>query len=162
MLAMNPMNALFPVTVMLAAFVCSAAPAEAQQELLRTWSGATNSVQTKALAVHGYFKNGCPIRYVVSILGTNYSLVEFIPGDRKATTHLGYPFGEDMVYIETTAPTRADPLAYTFTGVSYTFSHKNGAVFIRSVEGQPDGPANRSQPVRSETNRTSAADGSGR
>jgi hypothetical protein len=159
---MNPLNALFPVTVMLADFACSAAPAEAQQELLRTWSGATNSVQTKALAVHGYFTNACPIRHVVSILGTNYSLVEFIPGDRKPTTHLGYSFGEDMVYIETTAQARADPLAYTLTGVSYTFSHQNGAAFIRSIEGQPGGPANRSQPGGSGTNRISAAVGSGR
>jgi hypothetical protein len=155
------MNALFPVTVMLAAFACSAAPAEAQQELLRTWSGATNSVQTKALAVHGYFTNGCPICQVVSILGTNYSLGEFIPGDRKATTYLGYSFGEDMVCIETTAPARTDPLAYTFTGVSYTFSHQNGTSFFRFIEGQPGGTANRSQPFRSETNRVSVAAGSG-
>ncbi len=155
------MNALFSVTVMLAAFGCSAAPAEGQQELLRTWSGATNSVQQKALAVHGYFTNGCPIRYVVSILGTNYNLIEHIPGDRRPTTHLRYPFGESAVYIETTAPARADPLAYTFTGASYTFSHENGAVFIRSIEGQPGGAASRGQPVGSGTNRTSAAAGPG-
>ena len=156
------MNTLIPVTVMLAAFACNAGPAEAQQELLRTWSGATNSVQTKALAVYGYFTNGCPIRHVVSILGTNYSLVEFAPGDRKATTHLGYSFGEDVVYVETTAPARADPLTYTLTGVGYTFSHQNGAVFIRSVEGQPDGAASGSQPIRLETNPASPAAGSRR
>jgi hypothetical protein len=133
------MNALSSVTIMLAAFACNGAPRETEQELLRTWSGATNLVQQKALAVHSYFTNGCPIRYVVTILGTNYSRVEFIPGDRKATTHLGYSFGEDMVYIETTAPARVDPLAYTFTGVSYTFRHSNGVSFIRSIEGQPSG-----------------------
>ena len=156
------MNGLFSVTVMLAACACNAAPSEAEQQLLRIWSGATNSAQQKALAVHGYFTNGCPIRYVVSILGTNYSLVEFVAGDRKATTHLGYSFGEDMVYIETTAPARVDPLAYTFTGVSYTFLHDNGASFIRPIEGQPGGAANRSQPVSSGTNREPAAAGSRR
>jgi len=148
---------------------CAPAPNKAEQDFFRTWSARTNSVQALAEAVNRRFTNGTPISYVVSILGKNDSTMRPFSAIDPATGHtpvgatcsLMYSFGEDTVYIGTTAPLDADPLPAKFTGAGYTM-HVKGTQSIVSGGGQPAGAADGSQPIRSETNGTSGGAGSRR
>jgi hypothetical protein len=126
-------------------------------------------VQELAEAVNRRFTNGTPISYVVSILGKNdstlrpFSAIDPATGRRPvgATCSLMYSFGEDTVYIGTTAALDADPLPAKFSGAGYT-THVKGTQSIVSGGGQSASAANGSQPIRSETNGTSGAAGSRR
>ncbi len=148
---------------------CAPGPTKAEQDFSRIWSARTNSVQELAEAVNRRFTNGTPISYVVSVLGKNDSVLRPFSAMGPATGHtpvgatcsLIYSFGEDTVYIGTTAPLDADPLPAKFTGAGYTM-HVKGTRSIVSGGGQPAGAANGSQAIGSETNRTSPAAGSGR
>jgi hypothetical protein len=148
---------------------CAPAPNKAEQDFLRMWSAHTNSVQELAEAVNRRFTNGTPISYIVSILGKNdstlrpFSAIDPATGRTPvgATCSLMYSFGEDTVYIRTTAPLDADPLPAKFTGAGFTM-HVKGTQTIVYGGGQPTGAAKGSQPIRSETNGTSGAAGSRR
>ena len=108
------------------------------------WSARTNSVEQLAEAVNRRFTNGTPISYVVSVLGKNdstlrpFSAIDLATGHPPvgATCSLMYSFGEDTVYIGTTAPLDADPLPAKFTGARYTM-HVKGTQSIVSGGGQP-------------------------
>jgi hypothetical protein len=57
---------------------------------------------------------------------------------------------------------RPKALRKTFELRVASFDSKSGALIVKTGKGEPDGAANRSQPVRPATDRTSAAAGSGR
>ena len=133
----------------------SAAAASASDELLRVWSAPGVPARERAAAVNRCFTNGTPISLIVSNLGTNYTrLTPFSMAGRRGplTSELMYKFGRESVCIGTTASPDAPLLSSRFTGAGYT---------VPAPTGQPGGAANRSQPVGSETNRSSPAAGSG-
>jgi hypothetical protein len=108
------------------------------------WSARANSVEELANAVNRRFTNGTPISYVVSVLGKYdstmrpFSAIDPSTGRAPvgATCSLMYSSGEDTVYICTTSPLDADPLAARFTGAGYTM-HIKGTQRIVSGSGQP-------------------------
>jgi hypothetical protein len=107
---------------------------------------------------------------VVAALGTNYiqcfssSRVWLGPGlEPPNTPWLSYRFGEDKVTINTSATISEGPLKGSFTGAGYSLPTRQSTQPINRIHiSQPDGAANRSKPVNSETNRTPTAAGSGR
>ena len=163
------MRFLFLALALLAVLGCAPTPNRTTDDLVRVWAARTNSVEQVASAVNAHFTNGTPISYIVSILGRNdstlrpFSAIDPNTGRTPTgmTCSLIYQFGEDSVYINTTAPINADPLPYAFAGAGYTL-HVKGTGQIVSGGGQPVGAANGSQPIRSETNSTSGEAGSRR
>jgi len=146
--------------------------ASADDELSRIWRTPGKSVRERADAVNRAFTNGTPVSVVAVTLKTKYTRcmssarVWIVDGPELPNTlWLSYRFGEEQVTIGTTAVLGRDLDALTgkFTGAGYSLpvsrsSESTNRIWI----GQPDGAANRSQPVRSETNSTPAAAGSGR
>jgi hypothetical protein len=76
----------------------------------------------------------------------------------RLTTHEG----THLVQLPTTAGTWILPLVEVEGRLLILPSDKSKDIRLRREDAQPDGPANGSQPIRSETNSTSAAAGSGR
>jgi len=140
----------------------------ASEELSRVWLGPNMSVRQRAAAVDRAFTNGTPVPLVVAALGTNYTRAGSSarlwmgPGSApRNTSWLRYGFGDQSVDIHTTAGIAEDPLTGTFTGAGYTYTVPLGAstatsnkIWIGDAEGVHS--------VGTETNRTSAAAGSGR
>jgi hypothetical protein len=147
---------------------CSVVFASEHKELARVWSAPNLSVQDRAAAVNRAFTNGTPMSVVVAALGTNFvrfapiSTVQIGPGPKSPPTHgLRYGFGKKAVFISTTASVTEDPLYGRFISAGYTLE----VIPLRTNQppnGQPDGAANGSQPIRSETNLTPTAAGSRR
>jgi len=164
---MNTHRAFLAAAILVA---CHAIHAPADQELSRVWSSPGSSVKDRAAAVNRSFTNGTPMSVVVVALGTNYTRsvssasVWFGPGpEPRKTSWLTYHFGEESVDIHTTADMYADPLTGQFTGAGYSFpvtrsADRTNGIWIGPKEGEPKW----SQPIRSETNRTSSAAGSDR
>ena len=139
----------------------------AEEDLLRVWLAPDVPVKDRADAINICFTNGTPIPNIVALLGTHYSIftpfssVWAGPGpEPRRTSGLIYTFGAEWVIIGTAADIRANPLTGTFTGAGYSLPITSSTNQIDN--GQPGGSANRSQPVRPETNRTSERAGSGR
>src|ERR1035437_9744215 len=127
-----------------------------EQNLRGVWTASNASVQQRAAAANSCFTNGTPIRQVLRVLGKwDEHHQTFTTVDPSELDHRGlvYRFGSDYITIRAKgAPgTRTEDCAF-----EEAFAWTN-----RIWIGQPDGAANRSQPVRSETNRTSLAAGSG-
>ena len=141
----------------------------ARSELLLRWSAPHLHSWERAEAVNRCFTNGTPVSAIIAVLGTNftydtpYSSVWIGPGPEPTKTlGLIYGFGDESVIIGTTAPLLTNgvhPLQARFTGTGHS---KPASRPVTRSESQPDGAANRSQPVSSETNRTPPAAGSGR
>jgi hypothetical protein len=149
----------------------SAVLASASDELSRIWSAPRVSVvRERAEAVNRAFTNGTPVSVVVAVLGTNYARcgssarLWMGPGPEPPnTTWLSYRFGEEQVIIGSSALFGEDQLTGTFTGAGHSIPVKPASQMTNRIStGQPDGAANGSQPIRSETNRTSSAAGSRR
>ena len=88
-----------------------------------------------------------------------------LPENHANILWLSYRFGEEEVTIGTSAVLGRDLDALTgkFTGAGYSLPVRPSTQATNRIRiGQPDGAANRSQPVRSGTNDTSAAAGSRR
>jgi hypothetical protein len=146
--------------------------ASAGEDLSRIWSDRSATVRQRADAVNRAFTNGTPVSVVVAALGTNYTRcmssarVWMGPGPEPPNTlWLSYRFGEEEVTIGTSAVLGRDLDALTgkFTGAGYSLPVRPSTQATNRIRiGQPDGAANRSQPVRSGTNDTSAAAGSRR
>jgi len=144
----------------------------AGEELSRAWSDPSLSVRQRADAVNRAFTNDTPVSVVVAALGTNYWLcgnsarLWMGRGPEPPNTFwLSYRFGEDEVTIGTSAVfgQDLDPLSCKFTGAGYSLPSKHSTQTTNQIKmGQQDGAANGSQPIRSETNRTSSAAGSRR
>jgi hypothetical protein len=142
----------------------------AGDELSRIWTDPHASVRERAEAVNRAFTNGTPTSVVVAALGTNYAQcfssarVWLGPGPEPPNTPwLSYRFGEEEVTIHTTATISEGPLKGSFTAAGYSLLSGHSTQTTNRIHiGQPDGAANRGQPVGSDTNRTSAAAGSGR
>src|SRR4051812_34315924 len=91
---------------------CAPARNKTEQDFRRMWLARTNSVRELAEAANRRFTNGTPISHVMSILGKNdstlrpFSAIDPATGRTPvgATCSLMYSFGEDKVYIGTTAP----------------------------------------------------------
>jgi hypothetical protein len=151
---------------------CGVFLASAGEDLSRTWSDRSATVRRRADAVNRAFTNGTPVSVVVAALGTNYTRcmssarVWLGSGPEPPNTlWLSYRFGVDEVTIGTSAVLGRDLDALTgkFTGAGYSLPVRPSTEATNRVRiGQPDGPANGSQPIRSETNRTSSAAGSRR
>ena len=163
----------FSVAVFLGAVLGSSTLSVAGDgQLLRVWSRPGISVRDRAGAVNRLFTNGTPIRTVVAVLGSNYGVLRPFssvwvgPGpEPRKTCSLYYSFGEDQVTIGTSADIAGDPLSGWFTGAGYSLpvtQPQPTEGTNRVLRGQQDGPANGSQPIRSETNRMSPAAGSRR
>jgi hypothetical protein len=137
--------------------------ASGNEVLQQVWSGPGASVRERAEAVNRAFTNGTPMPVIVAVLGTNFthyyspiSRVWLGPGpEPPKTSGFLYRFGQDLVYIFTTAGLNENPLTGKFTGA---VAQSTNGVWT----GQPSGAANRSQPGRPDTNRTSAPAGPGR
>ena len=146
--------------------------ASASEELSRVWSDPSISVKDRASAVSRAFTNGTSVSVVVAALGTNYTLcgssarVWVGAGPEPPNTFwLSYRFGEDEVTIGTSAVfgRDLDPLSCKFTGAGHSLAINRRTETTNRIRiRQQDGAANRSQPVGSQTNRTSATAGSGR
>jgi hypothetical protein len=142
----------------------------AERALMGVWTSPSASVRERAEAVNQCFTNGTPIPVVAAVLGTNYGVLRPFssvwvgPGpEPRKTCSLLYHFGQVSVTIGTSADIGADPLGGEFTGAGYSLPVTPSAETTnRTQVGQPDGAANGSQPIRSETNRTSSAAGSRR
>ena len=168
MLAVSAQRTLFAVVVL----GWGVFPAAAGEDLSRIWSGRSATVRQRADAVNRAFTNGTPVSVVVAALGTNYTLcmssarVWVGPGPEPPNTlWLSYRFGEEEVTIGTSAVLGRDLDALTgkFTGAGYSLPVRPSTQATNRIRiGQPDGAANGSQPIRSETNRTSSAAGSRR
>jgi hypothetical protein len=157
-------RALFTTALLGSSVVLAADP----EELARVWSAPSVSVKDRAAAVNRAFTNGTPMSVVVASLGTNF--VRFAPistvwvgsgPEPRKTSGLRYGFGEKSVYISTTASISEDPLYGRFVGAGYTLAVVPLST-NQPANGQQDGAANGSQPIRSETNSTSSAAGSRR
>src|SRR5258706_8522902 len=146
--------------------------ASAGEELSRVWSDRSTTVRQRADAVNRAFTNGTPVSVVVAALGTNYTCcmssarVWMGPGPEPPNNlWLSYRFGEEEVTIGTSAVLGRglDALTGKFTGAGYSLPVRRSTEATNRIRiGQPDGAANRSQPVRAETNSTSPAAGSRR
>jgi hypothetical protein len=143
---------------------CRPARSQNERDLLRDWSAPSLSPRERAAVLNKFFTNGTPVAAIVGALGPHYIRVtpySMISMDGSPVM-CWLEYTNQRVTIGTSARVGSgqDLLAATFTGAGYQLDvHPltNG----HSV-GQPDGAANRSQPVRSETNQPSAAAGSGR
>jgi hypothetical protein len=159
---MNPMLLLFTVIVAMAPGSCSLAGDLAEQKLLSVWFAPGLPKKQLAEAVNQHFTNGTPVSNIVQVLGpgyvqvTPYSMISF--EGSPITCWLEYK--NQGITIHTSARLGADPLAAKFTGAGYKIPLQSTT--NKTHIGQPDGAANRSQPIRSETNRTPAAAGSDR
>ncbi len=157
--------------VLAAAFLGWSLGFASDNQLSRVWSARGASVKERAAAANRAFTNGTPVAVVVGALGTNYTLcgssarIWVGPKPEPPNTFwLGYRFGEDEVTIGTTAVfgRDLDPLSCKFTGAGYSLAVRRSTETTNRIRiGQPDGAANRGQPVGSQTNRTSAAAGPG-
>jgi hypothetical protein len=149
------------------AVICAPAQTRAEKELLRIWSGPSATAKERAAAVNRCFTNGTPVSKIVSVLGPNYIRVtpySMISLD-GSPIYCWLEYTNTRVSIQTSARLGSEPLDANFTSAGYPLE-------IHPIEihpltnnvsaGQPNGAANRSQPFRAETNRTPAADGSGR
>ena len=144
----------------------------ADDELLRIWRAPDKSVRQRAEAVNRAFTNGTPVSVVVAALGTNFTRcmmsarIWMGPGPEPPNTlWLSYRFGGEEVTIHTSAVLDRDLDALTgkFTGAGYSLPVKPSTDATNRIQiGQPDGAANRGQPVRSQTNQPSAAARPGR
>ena len=142
-----------------------------ERELLRVWSSASSSVDDRAEALNRCFSGTqTPASALIALLGTNYARFHLIavvwtgrPYEEKAM-ELTYAFGGEAVFIQVLAPVEADSFSGTFNGATSSTWRRDltGTLTNHSREGQLDGAANRSLPIRLETNQTSAAGGSGR
>ena len=168
MLAMSAKRRFFAVAVLgWSVFLASAG-----EELSRIWSDRSATVRQRAGAVNRAFTNGTPVSVVVAALGTNYTRcmmsarIWMGPGPEPPNTlWLSYRFGDEQVTIGTSAVLGRDLDALTgkSTGAGYSLPVRSSTGVTNRVRiGQPDGPANGSQPIRSETNTTSGAAGSRR
>src|ERR1043165_1998761 len=139
--------------------------ASAGEEFSRMWSAPSVTVQQRAAAVNRAFTNGTPLSVVVAALGTNYTRcgssarLWMGPGPEPLnTTWLSYHFGQEQVTIGSSAVFGEDPVTGTFTGAGHSIPVKpTGQTTNRISIGQPDGAANGSQSIRSETNSTSSS-----
>jgi hypothetical protein len=159
------MNAkLLLLTIIVAGAGCSPSQTEAEKQLLRVWFAPGVMPKESAAAVNRCFTSGTRISKIVGVLGpgyvrvTPYSMINL----NGSPVMCWLEYTNQRVTIGTSARVGSgeDLLAATFTGAGYQL-----AVYpITNAPplGQPDGAANRSQPVRPETNRTSVAAGSGR
>ena len=146
--------------------------ASAGEDLSRIWSDRIATVRQRADAVNRAFTNGTPVSVVVDALGTNYTRcmssarVWMGPGPEAPNTlWLSYRFGNEEVTIGTSAVLGRDFDALTgrFTGAGCSLPVRPSTQVTNRIRiGQQDGAASGSQPIRSETNRTSPAAGSRR
>lgn len=146
--------------------------ASAAEELPRIWSDQSATVRQRADAVNRAFTNGTPVSVVVAALGTNYTRcmmsarVWVGPGPEPPNTlWLSYCFGEEEVTIHTSAVLGQDldALMGKFTGAGYSLPVRSSTAATTRIRiGQPDGAANRSQPVSPATNSAPATAGSSR
>jgi len=158
-------------TFLIAAFLTwTAGIALAGDELSRIWRAPGKSVRERADAVNRAFTNGTPVSVVVAALGSNFTRcmssarVWMGPGPEPPNTlWLSYRFGEEEVTIHTSAVLGRDldALAGKFTGAGHSLSLRPSTEGTnRARAGQPDDPTNRSRPLGSQTNQTSATAGS--
>jgi hypothetical protein len=126
------------------AWGCTPAHHETEAEFLQMWTARSSSVQELAAAANRRFTNNTPVSYVVSILGKNHSILEpYSVIDPKTgrppigvTCSLMYELGEDLLFINTTAPVGSDPLLAKFTGARFTM-HVKGTQKVISGGGRP-------------------------
>jgi hypothetical protein len=139
----------------------------AGEELSRKWSDPSASVRQRAEAVNRAFTNGTAVSVVVAALGTNYTRcgssarLWMGPGPEPPnTTWLSYRFGREQVIVGSSAVFGEDPLTGTFTGAGHSIPVRPTVQMTNRISnGQQDGAANGSQPIRSETNSASSAAG---
>lgn len=150
---------------------CTPSPPTPSQELAHIWSSTNTSAVERRDAINRCFTNGTPISRVVASLGKNYELVIPYSGitldGSKLTRSLNYRLSSrEFIGIGTTAALDEDELTGRFTGAGVCQLIPLSEFEVAKTNGnegsQPSGAANRSQPIRAETNRTSAAAGSGR
>ncbi len=140
-----------------------------ERKLLRVWSAPGSSVEERAEAVNRGFPRGIPVSSVIALLGTNHTEVRLIGADNRGKAPGGfftltYGFGDgETVLIQATGPVNADPLGAGFySAVGLIRGHPSARTRTSNPgESQPDGAANRGQPVGSRTNQTSPAAGPG-
>jgi len=127
-----------------------------EQNLRAIWTATNSMAQQRAAAVNSCFTNGTPITRVLAILGKwdehHQTFTTLDPSDSEYRG-LVYRFGSDRITVRAkgTPGTRTENC--TFAGA---FAWRPADV------GRQLGPVNRSLPVRSETNRSPPAAGSGR
>lgn len=99
------------------------------EELSRVWTDPSSSVEERAAVVNRTFTNGTPVSAIVAALGTNYThcfssaRVWLGQGpEPRNTAWLGYNFGEESVFIFTTAGIDENILTGMFTSAGYTIS----------------------------------------
>jgi hypothetical protein len=126
-----------------------------EQSLRAIWSGTNATVQQRVAAVNSCFTNGTPIKRVVGVLGKWDEHHQTFTAEPLDLGYRGvvYRFGPERITIRAKGAPGTPTENCTFAG----------AFAWRPADfGQQRGAANRSQPVRPQTNQTSAAAGSGR
>jgi hypothetical protein len=152
------------VTGCIALTACRPAESDAERDLLREWSARGLSPREHAEVLNKFFTDGTPIATIVGLLGPNY--IRVTPFSTVSLD--GSPvmcwleYTNQRVTIGTSARIDGDLdlLAATFTGAGYELDVQ--PMTNSHPVGQPDGPANRTQPVSPGTNSTSLPAGSGR
>jgi hypothetical protein len=125
-------------------------------DLRRMWILRTNSVEQLAAAINAHFTNGTPMRRVVGVLGRQDTMyittTASWPPETQNQRVWVYRFGSKEILVHSTgdATTLLDDRGFA-----------GAKVVARDELGQPNGAADRGQPVGSETNRTSATAGPG-
>jgi hypothetical protein len=141
---------------------CGSAPKQAVQptpdrRLRAIWSAKGVPAKERCAAINACFTNGTPMRDVVAVLGKQDNMIITTslswPPETQNQRIWVYRFGSKEVLISSTGAGTTPLDDRGFAGATVGFADSLG---------QPDGAANGSQPIRSETNRTSGAAGSRR
>lgn len=105
----------------LALFGWSVSVALAGDGLSHIWRDPNATVQQRAAAVNRAFTNGTPMSVVVAALGTNYVCCFSSTSPPPSTYWLSYRFGQNEVWINTSAVfgQDIDPLTKRFTGAGF-------------------------------------------
>jgi hypothetical protein len=133
----------------------SNALSRSEQNVRAVWNATNATVQQRVAAVNSCFTNGTPIRRVLGVLGKwDEHHQTFTTADPSELGYraLVYRFGSDRIMIRAkgTPRTRTEDCAFA------------EAFVWRPTDFRHRGAADRSQPIRSETNQAKVPAGSGR